>query len=253
MVLAILALVTASCGNSSSATDDSTSSNMVSGSLTVSAAASLQSAFTDMRSGFEKSNPGVSVTLNFGASSTLAQQIISGAPVDVFASADESNMKKIADASLVKGDPRIFATNSLEIIVRKGNPSNISTIADLARPGIVYITCAPEVPIGRYGAQVLRDAGVSAKPSSYEPDVKGIVTKVTAGEADAGIVYATDVTATRGAASGVAIPMSSNLVATYPIASISTSRNISTADAWIAFVTSTEGRAILHAYGFGTP
>ena len=250
LLVALLAILAVACGSSAST---SSSTDAISGSITISAAASLQSAFTEIRTAFGDSHPGVSVALNFGASSTLAQQILDGAPVDVFASADEANMTKVSDAGLIAGRPTVFATNSLEIIVRRGNPSKIASLSDLSRSGLVYVTCAPDVPIGRYAAQVLAGADVTVRPSSLEPDVKGIVGKVTSGEADAGIVYATDVTATNGAADGVVIPSEANLVATYPIATIGASSNGAAARAWIEFVMGPEGRSILHDHGFGAP
>lgn len=253
-LIALLATVTAllapACGSSSSPADSGTIASLK-GSLVISAASSLQGAFTEMKTAFERAHQYVHVTVNFGASSTLAQQIMNGAPVDVFASADEANMTKVSDADLLAEGPTLFATNSLEIIVRRGNPSNITSIKDLARPGLIYVTCAPDVPIGKYAAQVLQKSDVTVRASSLEPDVKGIVTKVTTGEADAGIVYATDVTAAKGAADGVVLPTAVNVTAKYPIAILSTSSNTTAAQAWIAFVTGSEGQAILKSYGFG--
>ena len=243
LALALVSVGTTACGPAS----DSTSS------LTISAASSLQGAFTDLRTQFEASHPQVAVTINFGASSTLAQQIIAGAPVDVLASADEANMSKVRDANLLAGDPTVFATNTLEIIVGRGNPSKISTLADLTRPGTIYVTCAPNVPIGRYSEQIFAKAGLTSTPASLEPDVKGIVTKVISGEADAGIVYATDVAATEGAADGIEIPVDANVVAIYPIAPIAGSPNGGAAQAWIDFVMGPDGRSILEAHGFGAP
>lgn len=253
LLVATLTLVGTACGSSTSSGTKSTATDAVSGSLTISAAVSLQGAFTDIEKAFVDQHPGVSVTVNFGASSTLGQQIIAGAPIDVFASADEANMTKVSDAKLIDGSPTIFATNSLEIIVRKGNPSKIAALGDLSRSGLVYVTCAAEVPIGKYAAQSLQKAGVSVTPASLEPDVKGIVAKVSAGEADAGIVYSTDVSATKGAADGVAIPNEFNVVAKYPIAMISNVANAGAAQAWIDFVTGAEGQSIMRGYGFGSP
>jgi molybdate transport system substrate-binding protein len=236
-------------GNNSSGT----ATPGVSGNLSISAAASLQGAFTEMAAAFKIAHPQVSVSINFGASSTLARQIIDGAPVDVFASADQTNMTKVAEAQLLSDIPTIFATNSLEIIVRKGNPLGIDSLADLARLGLIYVTCAPEVPIGRYSAEALRDAGITVKPASFEPDVKGIVTKVSSGEADAGIVYRTDVLAADETAAGVRIPDQFDVRATYPQAVLLRSQNETAANAWMSFVSGAEGQAILRAYGFGQP
>ncbi len=248
--LGLVAATATACGSSNSSESSSNSASLA-GSLTVSAASSLQGAFNAMAAAFEKAHPEVDVMVNFGASSTLAQQIIAGAPVDVFASADEATMTKVSNAKLLSGTPTIFATNSLEIIVRRGNPSKIAALSDLSTPGIVYITCAPDVPIGTYGAQVLQKAGVTLSPASFEPDVKGIVAKVSAGEADAGIVYATDVSATKGVAEGVAIPANVNVIAKYPIAAISSSGNNAAAQAWITFVAGSDGQQILAQFGFG--
>jgi len=249
LVLGIALLtVAAACSSSPSTSTDGS----LSGSLTVSAAASLKEAFTAIGNAFEQAHPAVDITINFGASSTLAQQILDDAPVDVFAAADEATMKKVSDAGQTQGTPTIFATNSHEIIVRKGNPSKITSLADLASPGLIFVSCAPTVPIGAYSAQSLAKAGVAVTPSSLEPDVKGIVSKVSSGEADAGIVYATDVRATKGATDGVAIPSEFNVSARYPIAAVSSGSNDRAATAWIAFVTGAEGQSILQSYGFGT-
>ncbi len=126
------------------------------------------------------------MTFNFAASSDLVTQINEGAPADVFASADEANMTKLTDAGDNAGEPEVFATNSLQIIVEPGNPKGITGVADLANPDIIYVTCAPEVPIGKYAAQVLTNAGVTVTPASLEENVKGIVTKVTLGRGRCG-------------------------------------------------------------------
>lgn len=249
MVAAIL-LSLAACGGSN---PDGSSSDTVSGAITVDAAASLQGAFTEMRDAFVSTHAGVTVALNFAASSTLVQQLTAGAPADVFASADDVTMQRVIDADLVEGTSSIFATNSLQIIVRKGNPSKVTSLADLSRPGLIVVTCAPSVPIGRYTADALSKAGVTVKYASLEPDVKGIVTKVSSGEADAGVVYATDVRATNGGATGVPIAKDFDVVATYPIARLKSSRNPATAGAWVQFVLGPEGQRILRSYGFGAP
>ena len=250
----LLAGLLMGCGSTaSSATSDPSASGSTgaTGTITVFAAASLKEAFTEIASAFEADNPGADVQLAFGASSALAQQIGEGAPADVFASADEANMAKVADAGQVAGEPSVFATNSLAIIVEPGNPKGIETVADLARPGLVVVTAASEVPIGRYSAQVIDKAGAAVKASSFETDVKAIVTKVTSGEADAGIVYATDVTAAGSAAAGVAIPPELNVEATYPVAVTAEGANPPAAAAWVAFVAGSRGQAILATFGFG--
>ena len=250
LVVAAALLSLAACGASH---PDGSTSDSIAGSITVAAAASLQGAFTEMKDAFVSSHPSVAVTLNFAASSTLVQQLTAGAPADVFASADEVTMAKAVDAELVDGTPSIFATNSLQIIVRKGNPSKVTALSDLSRPGLVVVSCAPSVPIGRYTADALSGAGVTVRFASLEPDVKGIVTKVISGEADAGIVYATDVQATNGAAAGVSIPKDFDVVATYPIVRLKSSRNPATASAWVQFVLGPQGQQILRSHGFGAP
>ena len=220
-------------------------------SITVAAASSLTGAFEAARIAFEAGHPGTSITLSFGSSSSHAQQILDGAPIDVFASADNDSMQKVTDE--IDGRASTFTTNTLAIMVERGNPFGIATVTDLAQPGLLYITCPPEVPIGGYAADVLARAGVAVSPSSLEPDVKGIVTKITAGEADAGIVYATDVVAAGDRAAGISIPMKQNVLASYPIARLQRASRNSTAAAWIAFINGPEGQEILTRFGFVAP
>jgi molybdate transport system substrate-binding protein len=171
----------------------------------------------------------------------------------VYASADQANMTKLVDAGGTAGEPQVFARNSLQIIVEAGNPKGITGLADLAAPDIIYVTCAPEVPIGAYAAQVLQAAGVVTSPSSLEENVKGIVTKVSLGEADAGIVYTTDVIAAGSAAGGVVIPADVNVTADYPIVVTKEAKNAAGGQAFVDFVTGAEGRRILVAHGFSAP
>lgn len=220
-------------------------------SITVAAASSLTGAFTEAKAQFEASHPGTTITLSFASSSSIARQIADGAPIDVFASADNESMAKVAEQ--IVGRASTFTTNTLEIMVAEGNPLGIGSVADLSRPDLVYITCPPEVPIGAYAATVLNNAGVTVTPSSLEPDVKGIVTKITAGEADAGIVYTTDVVAAGDRASGVVIPMKQNVMASYPIARMKRAKHNSTAAAWIEFIEGAEGQSILTQFGFVAP
>ncbi len=216
--------------------------------LTVFAAASLTGPVTELAAAFESANPEVDVVLSFAASSELATQIVEGAPADVFASADTANMDKVSAAR--DGEPVIFASNRLQIITEAGNPLGITGLDDLADPRILFVTCAPEVPIGAYTAEVFARAGVNVSPVSFEENVKSIVAKVTTGEADAGIVYTTDVIAAGASASGVDIADEFNVVASYPIARVSTS---DIATRFIDFVVSASGRAILDGFGFGSP
>jgi molybdate transport system substrate-binding protein len=225
----------------------------VTGAVTVFAASSLTASFTEIAAAFETAHPDARVTLNFGASSELVSQIGQGAPADVFASADEANMTKITAAGENAADPVVFATNSLAIIVEAGNPKQITGVADLADPDLIVVNCDPAVPIGTYSAQVLANAGVTVTPKSLEQNVKGIVTKVTAGEADAGIVYTTDVTAAGDKASGVAIPADINVIATYPIVALKAAPNGAAAAAFTEFVAGAQGQRILASYGFAAP
>jgi molybdate transport system substrate-binding protein len=225
----------------------------VGGNITVFAAASLTTAFTEVGEAFMAAHPDAEVSFNFASSSDLVTQIDQGAPADVYASADQANMTKLVDAGGNAGDPAIFATNSLQIIVEPGNPKQINGVADLARPDLIYVTCAPEVPIGAYAAQVLAQADVSVTPASLEENVKGIVTKVTLGEADAGIVYATDVLAAGDDAEGVEIPAEINVSASYPMVVTDEAPNPQGGQAFVEFVLGASGQQILASHGFSAP
>jgi molybdate transport system substrate-binding protein len=252
-------VVAAACGESDdqgsrrATTDRTPSLNTPSGDITVFAAASLSGAFNELGDAFTAANPAVDVTFNFAASSELAAQIGEGAPADVFASADEANMTKVIDRAGTAAAPEVFATNRLEVIVAPGNPLGITGLADLADPDLIFVTAAPDVPIGEYAREVLANAGVTPTPKSLEENVKAIVSKVVLGEADAGIVYATDVRAAGSDAEGVTIPAELNVVAAYPIAVPSGSTSPESAAAFIDFVLSPEGQSILDSYGFGRP
>ena len=224
----------------------------VAGDITVFAAASLTDAFTEVGEAFTAENPDAKATFSFDASSALVQQITEGAPADVFASADTANMDKLTEAGLNGTEPAIFATNVLTIIVAPGNPKGITGVADLANSDLVTVICASEVPCGRYANEIFTKAGVTVTPDSLEQNVRGVVTKVTAGEADAGIVYVTDVTAA-GDAAMVEIPADSNVLAEYPVATVGASARGEVATAFIEFVTSDDGQAILANHGFGAP
>ena len=244
--MVVVGLVAASCGSGDGGSDDSSGGN-----VTVFAAASLTAAFTELGDAFTAANPDVEVTFNFAGSSDLVAQISDGAPVDVFASADFANMSKLTDAGLAAGEPATFATNAAEIVVEPGNPLDIAGVADLADSDLIVVLCAPEVPCGAYAERVVANAGITVTPSSYEENVKAVVTKVTLGEADAGIVYRTDVIAAGDAAQGVPIPDDINVVAEYPIALVADAPNAAGAQAFIDFVLGPAGQGIVAAYGFG--
>ena len=255
MILSLVAVAGVFAGGCSSDDADSegTTSSSVTGEVSVFAAASLTAAYTEIGDAFMVEFPDADVTFNFASSSDLVAQIAEGAPADVYASADEANMTKLIDAGGNAGEPQVFATNSLEIIVEPGNPKGIATVADLAGPDLLYVTCAPEVPIGKYAAQVLDAAGVSPEVASFEENVKGIVTKVTLGEADAGIVYATDVLAAGDAAEGVTIPADINVTASYPLVVTKEAANVTGGQAFVDFVLGDAGQTILQSYGFTAP
>lgn len=223
------------------------------GSITVFAAASLKTTFTELAERFEASHPGTTVDLNFAGSADLVTQITEGAPADVFASADQKNMAKLTDTGLVEGDPVDFATNTLEIAVPPDNPAGIAAFADLADPGLKLVICAPEVPCGAATVTVEQATGVTLTPVSEESSVTDVLGKVASGEADAGLVYVTDVIAAGDAVTGIPFEESDEAVNVYPIASLDESDAPDIAAAFVAFVTSAESRAVLEAAGFGKP
>lgn len=224
-----------------------------SGEITVFAAASLTESFDAMAKQFQKKYPDVDVRFSYDASSNLATQINQGAPADMFASADADNLQKTIDAGTVTPPPVVFAKNRLEIVVEKGNPKKIKSLADLQKPGLVVVLCADQVPCGKYAAQSLAMAGVTVSPASKEENAKATLSKVSIGEADASIVYVTDVRAAKGTASGVKIADRVNVIATYPIGVVKASQNATAAKTWVKFVRSKEGQAILGKFGFLPP
>lgn len=216
------------------------------GDITVFAAASLTSAYEELGALYEEQHDGATVELNFAASTELAVQIAEGAAVDVFASADQVNMDKVANE--VDGEPSIFATNRLTILTEPGNPKGIEHVAGLAEPELIIVSCGPEVPIGAYSQEVFETAGVDVEIDSEEADVKAVVSKVVLGEADAGLVYVTDAVAAGDAVASVEIPDDLNVVAEYPIAALDAD-----GAAFRDLVLSEEGQAILAEYGFAAP
>jgi molybdate transport system substrate-binding protein len=221
--------------------------------LTVFAGASLTEAFKVIGSAFEQAHPGLTITFSFAGSSTLVEQIKSGAPADVLASADESTMQKATDAGEMAGAPRIFASNRLTIVVPKGNPKRIASLADLAKSGVTVVLAAPAVPAGKYAAQIFAKAGVTVTAASQEVDVRGVLHKVALDEADAGIVYVTDIRAAAGKVEAVAIPDRYNVIAQYPIAALKRAGDPQTAMAFVNFVLSAAGQVTLEEFGFRTP
>ena len=223
------------------------------GEVTIFAGSSLVDAFRAIGDELKKSNPSARFTFNFGSSSTLATQITNGAPADVFASADEANMQKIVDADLTDGAPTGFASNRLEIAVAAGNPKKIASVTDLARPDVVLVLAAPTVPAGKYALEALSKAGVTAKPVSQEVDVRAVLNKVSLGEADAGIVYVTDVNSAAGRVTGVVVPEQHQVVARYPVAVVKDSKNAQLAHRFIEYLVSPAGQNVLAEFGFSKP
>jgi molybdate transport system substrate-binding protein len=244
--LTVAALLLAACGG------DNTSSSGSPGSadeIKVFAAASLTAAFTELGQRYTAAE-GTKVTFNFAGSQALATQIRQGAPADVFASADIPNMDKVKD---LVGTPQNLASNRLQIVVEQGNPKGVKGLQDLASSDLKVVLAAPQVPAGEYARQVLDQAGVTVRPVSEEDNVKAVVTKVSLGEADAGIVYVTDVTAGGGKVEGIDIPKDQNVTATYPIATVKASKDPEAARAFMDLVLSAEGQQVLKEYGFLPP
>jgi molybdate transport system substrate-binding protein len=222
----------------------------VSGAASVFAAASLTESFKALAAAFQSAHPGAAIQFNFAGSTTLVTQIESGATADVFASADTTNLDKLKIDGYTAGGSQVFAHNKLEIVVAAGNPKGIVSLADLAKPGVIYITAAPTVPAGKYALQILSNAGVKVTAKSLETDVKSVVSKIVLGEADAGIVYVTDVKAAGSKVTGVPIPDSFNVIATYPIVAVRGGRSANVARLFIAYVLSADGQATLQSFGF---
>jgi len=251
--LATVTVLAAGCGSSSpgsSAAVKNPPGSKLSGTVIVFAAASLNNAFDKLGSQFEKLHPGTSLKFNYAGSSGLATQLTQGAKADLFASANTANMKIVQDASLVSGTPKDFAQNKLEIVVGKGNPLHITSVSDLSKSNIKVAVCQKDVPCGAYSADVFKKAGVTVKPVSEETSVSGVVTKVSLGEADAGIVYVTDVKAAGDKVSGVPIPPNQNVVADYPMVRLKDASNSSAATAFINYVDGSAGQKVLASYGF---
>jgi molybdate transport system substrate-binding protein len=255
-VACVPALMLAACGDddddSASATEAPAEESMLEGDLTVFAAASLTDAFDEVGAAFEEANPDVSIEFNYGASSALREQILAGAPADVFASANTSNMDQVVEAGAAT-DPQDFVTNQLQIVVPAENPGGVTGLDDFANADLLIGLCAEEVPCGEFGREALGNAQVTPSVDTNEPDVRALLTKVEAGELDAGIVYVTDVLAAGGAVEGIDIPADENVTATYPIAALSEAGNAELAAAFVEFVLSRDGQEILESFGFDGP
>lgn len=223
-----------------------------SGVVLVSAASSLAGAFSEIESAFEDGNPGVDVVVNLAASSAIREQVLDGAPVDVVVTASPGTMQPLVDAGMV-GDPSTFASNEMQIAVPSSNPGGVTGLVDFSREELLIGLCSVGVPCGDLAREVLAAAGVVPAPDTEEPNAGALVTKLTAGELDAGIVYVTDVLSSGTDLVGIDIPPDVNRTTTYPIAASTAAPNASGADAFVAFVLSDEGRAILLQFGFVAP
>jgi molybdate transport system substrate-binding protein len=250
LVLLVMAVVLAACGGDDQPSSGGGSAAPAQTEIKVFAAASLTAAFNKIGQDFTTANPATRVAFNFAGSQALATQIQQGAPADVFASADTTNMDKVTD--LVSA-PSVFTGNELQIIVANGNPKGVTGLSDLANPDLKVVLAAPEVPAGKYAAQALDAAKVTVQPVSLEDNVKAVVTKVSLGEADAGIVYVTDVTAGGDTVGGVEIPVDQNVPATYPIAVVKASGHQAQAQAFMDYVKGAEGQQVLESFGFLPP
>jgi molybdate transport system substrate-binding protein len=250
--LGVSLTLAAGCGSTGG--DASGSSDKGGGrTLFVFAAASLTDTFTSLGRTFERAHPGVTVKFDFGGSSSLAQQITQGAPADVFAAASPATMTTVTDAGDATGTPTTFVRNRLEIAVPPGNPGKVTAFKDLADPKLKVVECAPEVPCGAAALKALAAAGLKVKPVSQEQDVKAALTKVRLNEADAALVYRTDVKAAGGKVTGIDFPEAAKAINDYPIVTLARAPQPGLATRFVQLVLSAQGRSILTQAGFESP
>jgi molybdate transport system substrate-binding protein len=240
---ALATVLVAGCGGQSTSGSASTE-------ITVFAGASLVDAFTKIGDQFTAAHPDVKVRFSFAGGPDLVTQVRQGAPADVLATGDLVNMHKVAD---LVGEPQAFARNQVEIVVEPGNPEGVTSLRDLADPDLKVVLGAPAISVGQVTTKVLAAQGVSVDAVSLEDNVKGVVTKVALGEADAGIAWVTDVSAAAGKVGAVQIPDAENATSTYPIAVVESSKNARDAQAFVDYVLSDAGQQVLRAYGFMPP
>jgi molybdate transport system substrate-binding protein len=250
--LAVVALAGCSSSSSSSTPSANSSASASTGTITVFAAASLTGSFTQLGKQFETAHPGDTVKFSFGPSSGLEAQITSGAPADVFASASPKNMQDVVSAGDAS-NPQNFAKNTMEVAVPPNNPAKVTSVNDLAKKSVKVALCQPQVPCGVVAAEVFKNAGITVKPVTLQPDVKSVLTQVETNNVDAGMVYVTDVMAAGSKVKGVTIPANDNASTLYPIATISSSTHKSIAQAFVAYVLSPAGQQVLTAAGFEKP
>lgn len=258
MALLVAGALLAACGGSptdAGATGPAApaATDRLAGEVTVFAAASLTEAFTDLKAAFTAAHPEAEVAVSFAGSQTLATQITQGAPADVFASANPAQMEVVAQAGRVRGQPRTFARTRLAIAVEPGNPLAVDGLQDLAEPDLVVVLPAPTVPAGAYARRALARAGVEAAADSLAQSVREALSKVVLGEADAAVVYASDVLAAGDDVARVAIDEEANVTATYPIAVLNAGSNPAAAAAFVDFTDNEPARAVLAEHGFAAP
>ncbi|MFI6812104.1 molybdate ABC transporter substrate-binding protein [Nonomuraea sp. NPDC050328] len=244
MLLGALTLLAGGCGSGAGA-------GAGKGTVTVFAAASLTGAFTELGQAYERARPGTRVRFNFGSSATLAQQLVQGAPADVFAAASPATMKTVTDAGLA-GPAAVFARNKLRIAVPKDNPAGVDSLADLADPKVKVALCAEQVPCGAAAVKALAAAGLKVKPVTLEQDVKATLAKVELGEVDAALVYQTDVLASGGKVAGLSFPEADQAVNDYPIVVLTRAPDAEGARGFVELVRSAQGQAVLAKAGFQT-
>jgi molybdate transport system substrate-binding protein len=251
VVVVLLGTAVASCGDGDDGGGPERSSSELGGTITVSAAASLADAFTELGEDFEAANPGVGVELNFDSSSALADQLLEGARADVFASADEASMTRLSDEDLIAGEPQVFARNQLAIVTQPGNPEGVADLADLADVGVVAL-CGEDVPCGRYAAEVFDRADVSVPESNVTrgQNAQATLTAVSEGDAVAGIVYVTDAESAGDAVEAVTVPADANAVAVYPIGVLAASDQDPAVHPFVQLVVGDRGQAVLEEHGF---
>jgi molybdate transport system substrate-binding protein len=245
-----IAALTALVACSSSKPAQTVRKGTVTGSINVDAASSLTEAFTTLKAKFEKAHPGTKINITFGASSDLETQIAQGSPVDVFASASEKNMAALGSQAV---NPSDFVKNTLEIATPPNNTAHVTSVNDLAKPGVKVAMCAAAVPCGVVAGEVFQKAGITVHPKASLADVKSTLAAVESGEVDAGLVYVTDVRAAGAKVHGVPIPASVNASTTYPIAVLKDAKNRALASAFLGYVLSPAGRSVLTADGFVVP